>query len=64
MQLNFSPNPGFRPRTHEAKVFHAMLGSLWVDDKQQRLEEITGRLAREVKFGGGVLGHLDQGWNI
>jgi hypothetical protein len=36
MQLNFSPNPGFRPRTHEAKVFHAMLGSLWVDDKQQR----------------------------
>jgi hypothetical protein len=61
IQLNFSPNPGFRPRTHEAKVFHAMLGSLWVDDKQQRLEEITGRLAREVKFGGGVLGHLDQG---
>jgi hypothetical protein len=61
VQLNFSPNTDFRPPTHEAKVFHAMQGSLWVDAKQQRVEEITGRLTREVKFGGGVLGHLDQG---
>jgi hypothetical protein len=38
-----------------------MQGSLWVEDKQQRLEQITDRLAREVKFGGSVLGDLDQG---
>jgi hypothetical protein len=61
VQLNFSPNPNFRPSTHEAEVFHAMQGSLWVDPKQNRLEEISGHLMREVKFGGGLLGHLDQG---
>jgi hypothetical protein len=61
VELNFSPNPNFKPSTHEAEVFHAMQGSLWVDPKQNRLEGITGHLIREVKFGGGMLGHLDQG---
>lgn len=61
VELKFSPNPEFRPSTHEAEVFHAMKGSLWLDSKEDRLEEISGRLIREVKFGGGLLGHLDQG---
>lgn len=61
VELKFSPNPGFHPQTHEAEVFHAMQGSLWVHSKQERVEEINGRLTKEVKFGGGVLGHLDQG---
>ena len=61
VELKFSPNPKFNPSTHEAEVFHAMKGSLWVDSKQDRLEEISGRLIREVKFDGGLLGHLDQG---
>ena len=61
VELKFSPNPKFDPPTHEAEVFHAMDGSLWVDDKDDRVEEINGHLIREVKFGGGLLGHLDQG---
>jgi len=32
-----------------------------VDAKQKRLAEISGKLMSEVKFGGGVLGHLDKG---
>jgi hypothetical protein len=28
VQVNFSPNPNFKPSTHEAEVFHAMQGSL------------------------------------
>lgn len=61
VELKFSPNPKFHPTTREAEVFHAMAGSLWVNDKQERVEEVNGRLMREVKFGGGVLGHLNQG---
>jgi len=61
VQLNFSPNPNFKPSTHETAVFHAMQGNLWVNPKLNRLEEISGHLIREVKFGGGILGHLDQG---
>lgn len=61
VELKFSPNPKFHPPNHEAEVFHAMKGSLWVDHKQKRVEEINGRLMREVKFADGLLGHLDQG---
>lgn len=61
LELKFSPNSNFKPPNHEAEVFHAMQGSVWLDTKQWRLREISGRLIHEVKFGGGVLGHLDSG---
>ena len=61
VEFNFYPNPAFHPPNHEAEVFHAMSGTLAVDAKQQRVEEINGRLMHEVKFGGGLLGHLNQG---
>lgn len=59
--LKFSPNPRFHPWGHEARVFHHMEGTLILDAKQERLAEINGRLTSEVKFGGGLLGHLDEG---
>jgi len=40
---------------------HAMEGVLWVNGRQKRLAEISGHLTRPVKFGGGILGHLDAG---
>ena len=61
VQLTFKPNPGFRPSFHEAHVFHAMEGSMWVSSREFRLSEINGHLTHEVKFGGGLLGHLDRG---
>jgi hypothetical protein len=59
VQLILSPNPKFKSPNREAEVFHAMKGSLWVDSKKLRVEEIAGHLTHEVKFGGGILGHLD-----
>lgn len=61
VQIHFTPNSSFRPTTREAQVFQAMEGDLWVDSKQGRLMEINGHLTREVKFGGGLLGHLNAG---
>jgi hypothetical protein len=61
VKLKFSPNPHFRPPSREAQVFHAMEGEMIVDGKQQRLSEICGHLIHEVKFGAGLLGHLDKG---
>lgn len=61
VQFLFSPNPRFRPPTREAQVFQAMEGSLWIDSRQQRLMELSGHLTHEVKFGGGLLGHLYAG---
>jgi hypothetical protein len=61
VKLNFTPNPSFRPPSREARVFHAMEGEILVDERQQRLAEISGHLTHDVKFGGGLLGHLDMG---
>jgi hypothetical protein len=60
VRLDFRPNPCFKPPSREAHVFHEMEGEIWVDAKQDRLVEITGHLIHEVKFGGGLLGHLDR----
>ena len=61
VELKFKPNPHFRPPSHEATVVHAMEGVLRVNGTQKRLVEISGHLMRSVKFGGGLLGHLDAG---
>jgi hypothetical protein len=60
-EMKFKPNPRFQPPSHEAAVFHAMEGVLWIHAKQMRLAEISGHLTRPVKFAGGLLGHLDAG---
>lgn len=61
VKLTFTPDPSFHPPNHAATVFHHMQGTLLVDEKQKRLAEINGELTTEVKFGGGLLGHLDKG---
>lgn len=60
-RLTFKPNPGFRPPSREGKVLQQMAGEMWVDSRQKRLMSIDGRLTNEVKFGGGLLGHLEKG---
>jgi hypothetical protein len=59
--LHFTPNLAFRASGASESVFHHMEGTLTLDVKQERLVEISGRLNSEVKFAGGLLGHLDKG---
>jgi hypothetical protein len=61
VRLNFRPNPAYHASSREAQVFHEMEGALTVDRKEDRLVEINGKLMHEVKFFGGLLGHLDRG---
>ncbi|MFZ1143098.1 MAG: hypothetical protein WAN76_28290 [Candidatus Sulfotelmatobacter sp.] len=61
IKLSFRPNPNFRPPSIEARVFQNMEGEMTVDSKQERLAAINGHLMENVKFGGGLLGHLDKG---
>lgn len=61
IHLKFVPNPSFRTSTHEAAVFHHLAGDLWIDSRSKRLARIDGTLIGDVKFGGGVLGHLNKG---
>jgi len=59
--LTFQPNPKFHPPSREAKVFHAMAGTLLIDAKSTRLSKLSGHLIEPVNFGGGILGKLQKG---
>jgi hypothetical protein len=59
--LAFRPNPNFQPPSIEARVLHSMQGEMTVETKQERLAALNGHLMEDVKFGGGLLGHLDKG---
>ena len=59
--LTFRPDPNFQPPSLESRVFHGMQGEMTVDTKQERLAALNGHLIEDVKFGGGLLGHLDKG---
>jgi hypothetical protein len=61
VKLKFTPNPRFHAEGHPAQVFHHMEGTLLLNPSQKRLVAIDGKLISEVKFGGGLLGHLDRG---
>lgn len=61
IRLSFTPNPQFQPPSREGKVLQHMTGEMWVSASQKRLIAIDGRLTSEVKFGAGLLGHLEKG---
>jgi hypothetical protein len=61
VMLTFRPNPNFQPPSIEARVFHGMQGEMTVDAKQGRVAALDGHLMEDMKFGGGLLGHLDKG---
>lgn len=61
IRLKYTPNPGFKPPTYEARVFHGMAGTVWVNAREKRLTRLEGRLVSNVDFGYGLLGRLDKG---
>jgi hypothetical protein len=60
-RLRFRPNPDYSAHTIEARIFHAMSGTLWVDARYKRLARLEGRVDENVDFGFGILGRLYQG---
>ena len=38
-----------------------MEGEMWVHETQRRLVRLRGQLIADVKFAGGLLGHLEKG---
>ena len=61
IKLRYQPNPNFQLPSREARVFHEMEGEMWVHETQQRLVRMQGRLIADIKFAGGLLGHLEKG---
>ncbi len=61
LRLKFRPDPSYDPPTHVEQVLVGMQGVVLIDARKQHIARIDGRLFKEVGFGWGILGHLDQG---
>jgi hypothetical protein len=61
LRLKFRPNPKYSPPTHVEQVLTTMQGYILIDADKCRIAKIDGTLGKDVGFGWGFLGHLDQG---
>lgn len=61
VRLKFKPNPKYSPPSRVELVLTGMQGHVLIDATRYRIAEIDGMLYKEVSFGWGFLGHLDQG---
>jgi hypothetical protein len=61
VRLKFHPNPDYPAQSIEARIFHAMSGTLWVDERAKRLARLEGHVETNVDFGYGILGRLYKG---
>lgn len=64
IRLKFKPNPGYSPSSREAYLFKAAEGKLWIDELDQRIVRLDGKLMDDVNVGFGLLAHLDQGGTL
>ena len=60
-KIAFHPNPWFKPKTHEQRILHALDGIVFIDLQDKRIARISGSLRTRVKFGYGLIGHVEQG---
>ena len=61
IRLKFTPNPGYSPPSRVEQALSGMEGYLLIDADARRIAGLDGTLFREVTFGWGIIGHLDQG---
>ena len=59
--LDFKPDPDYKPKDMEAKVFSVMAGQVVVARQSNRLQTIEGTLTSDIKIGFGLFGKLQQG---
>jgi hypothetical protein len=61
VRLSFRPNPAFTPASYEARIAHALGGTLVVNQRLKRLIDMDGRLIERIDFGYSILGHVEKG---
>lgn len=60
-RIAFRPNPAFVPQTYQARIVHALTGTMIVDVPLKRAIDMSGSVAERVDFGYGLLGHVEKG---
>jgi hypothetical protein len=60
VRISFRPDPSFVPSSYEARIVHALAGTLTVNERLKRMIDMDGTLIERVDFGYGLLGHVEK----
>lgn len=61
VQIAFRPDPAFVPTGYEARIIHALSGTIEVNTRLMRMIDMRGVTGERVDFGYGILGHVEKG---
>ena len=61
IRVNFKPNPSYTPPSTIEQVLQGLEGYILVDPVARRIARIDGKLVKQVNFGWGIFGRLDNG---
>ncbi len=61
VKLQFDANPAFKPTSRNTALFAAVRATVWVDEAAAQLVRVEAELARDISFGGGILGKAYRG---
>lgn len=61
VRLAFRPNPSYTPSGIEARILHALTGTVTVNIRLRRMIEMHGTVTERVDFGYGLLGQVAKG---
>jgi hypothetical protein len=60
-RMDFHPNPDYSPSGLQERVLYGMSGWLAIDERQQRLLHVEGKLPQDVSIGFGILATIKAG---
>jgi hypothetical protein len=63
-RIHFAPNPAFKPASYQERLLHTLEGTVWIQEPEGRVCEVSGKVSRTVEIGYGLLGRLEQGGQV
>lgn len=64
IELDFEPEPGFKPSMRFAGVYKQIWGKVWVDESSGYVVRLEAELRRDIPIGGGIVGKVYRGSRI
>ncbi|HEY4581155.1 MAG TPA: hypothetical protein VIG89_08980 [Candidatus Acidoferrales bacterium] len=64
VELDFEPQPGFKPSMRFAGVYKQIWGKVWVDESSGYVVRLEAELRRDIPIGGGIVGKVYRGSRI
>ncbi|MGQ9898589.1 MAG: hypothetical protein ACUVR8_13690 [Acidobacteriota bacterium] len=58
---DFRPHPDYKPTNNTEKIIQKLVGTVWLDTKDEEVARLEGRFASDFKVGGGLLVSLKRG---